>query len=850
MAAPEWTTTAGKLASINEREQYSLTLQASDSDGDNLTYSLIAGTLPPGLDLTPAGIIQGVPFEVATRRLYKFVVRVSDGTNIADRTFSIEIGDADAPVFSTSAGTLDFTDSTRSDYSTVWVLDGSKISYPILATDTDTAAGQELLFDIVDGSLPPGITLTSAGQISGTVKLLDDDMYGPQGGYDNKQYDIANFDPVVFSKSRSKVYEFTVRVSDGATTTTQVNSIQVITADFWRIDNNQITIDGTTYLNSSLTIDLSAFRRPVFKTESNLGTYRHDNALVLQIDVVDFDPLQNALEYSIVDGALPSGISIDTNTGELYGTLPTSAAVTTLYTFTVRAQRTVSSTLKIYNDKEFTLRIIGDIDVGVEFSSPTVIGTLSAGQPSLLSVKAVGVDASRVLTYSVTVGSLPPGITLSPQGNFVGTVDFRDFTIFAENLETYDSGVTSFDRDYTFSVNATDQYRTVSTTKEFTIKVSLPYNYSYGNLSSAGFISQTDQDIFKNIQQDPNINSPATIFRPEDPMFGVPSAAKMLVLAGLQHNTLTNFYAQLQKNHDPKTLYFGDIKTAIAKENGNTVYEVVYIEMKDPLTNKLGQSTSRSVTIRNEVGRIIAGPTVSDDHITADATEYNVQTHSGLSFSISGSKVRFANQLSADLDFITTLYPNAVDNMRLQMKDLGNKEWINLPLWMRTTQEGDLAPLGYKPAVILAYCNPGQSNLVKQRITDKEIEFKNIQYIIDRYQISNPMLTVTPSSFIGDGSTKSYELNELVNEEEIKLTKDGIEIYVQKIMKNLTADVENVVASDTRRSGDFENEFYLTHNTTTNKSSINFTSAPTAGAKFIVSRQPGDKYLVFERKGT
>ena len=91
MAAPEWTTTAGKLASINEREQYSLTLQASDSDGDNLTYSLIAGTLPPGLDLTPAGIIQGVPFEVATRRLYKFVVRVSDGTNIADRTFSIEI---------------------------------------------------------------------------------------------------------------------------------------------------------------------------------------------------------------------------------------------------------------------------------------------------------------------------------------------------------------------------------------------------------------------------------------------------------------------------------------------------------------------------------------------------------------------------------------------------------------------------------------------------------------------------------------------------------------------------------------------------------------------------------------
>ena len=59
--------------------------------------------------------------------------------------------------------------------------------------------------------------------------------------------------------------------------------------------------------------------------------------------------------------------------------------------------------------------------------------------------------------------------------------------------------------------------------------------------------------------------------------------------------------------------------------------------------------------------------------------------------------------------------------MRTQMKSLGNKEWIHLPLWMRTTQTGDLAPLGFKPAIVLAYCKPGKAGLVKQRITDKKV---------------------------------------------------------------------------------------------------------------------------------
>ena len=41
----------------------------------------------------------------------------------------------------------------------------------------------------------------------------------------------------------------------------------------------------------------------------------------------------------------------------------------------------------------------------------------------------------------------------------------------------------------------------------------------------------------------------------------------------------------MEQNHAPKTLYFGDIKTAEAKEDGVVKYEVVYVEMIDTMVN-------------------------------------------------------------------------------------------------------------------------------------------------------------------------------------------------------------------------------------------------------------------------
>ena len=866
MATPVWTTTAGKLASIDEQSAFSLQLEANTSDSTAITYSLIAGSLPTGMSLTSEGLLTGSPAEVAKRTLYTFVVRATAGSAITDRSFTLDVSGADAPSFTTVAGQLNkplstvyttdsssTTDSTLSTADTtgnVTVLDGSYIEYDIVATDTDTAAGQNLVYEVVQGSLPPGVKMTLGGKISGVVELSVDESYGPTGGYDFDAYpdfsalnpddggtstDPQNiYDRTVFSRSRSVNYDFIVRVTDGVSSVDRNFNIFVYTADYWIVSNSQVTVDQTIFTNNAITMDLHTGRPPVFTTESDLGTFRHDNKVLIRIDVSDFDPLQADLEYSITAGALPTGLSIDLQSGEIYGTLPNQSAVEVDYTFTVKANRVVATGLNTFSERTFTMKVVGEIDIGISFTTPAIIGTLTADIPSTLSIEAVTEEANRVLSYSITAGSLPTGITLSDAGNLIGTIDPSDFT---------DST-----RAFTFTVTVSDQYQSAATSQEFTLNINIPYTtVEYGNMTGHA-TSFIDQNIFYSIAQDPNINSPEYIYRPEDNNFGMKLKPNMLMMAGLEAQTLTTFQQQMEQNHAPKTLYFGDLKTAVAKENGVVKYEVVYVDIKDNMVNNKGESVSSSIKLRNAIAKPVLGPRASSTNATTDYEEYEITTDGGLAFSTSGSKVRFANQLSADLGFMETLYPNAVANMRSRMKTLGHKEWTYLPEWMRTTQAGDLAPLGYVMAVPVCYCKPGTSALLKKRIQDKALTLKNIAFTIDRYTVSKSL--VSPITFTADGSTTTFELNEILHEQDI-LVKEGTEIV--HIGDGVTADnnidPSYMTVDGTLRSADHEFGIELSHNTTTKKTTITFTKQVPSSGTIIKVERSNDKYLKFRDKG-
>ncbi len=831
MSTPVWTTTAGKLASIDEQVSYSLQLEANTADSTAITYSVIAGSLPSGMELTSTGLLTGIPAEVSKRTRYTFVVRATAGTTITDRTFYLDIEGADAPTFTTASGQLQLDDSTR--VGLYWILDGSSLSFQVAATDTDTRAGQSLVYEIVQGALPPGVTMSSTGLISGIIQLTEDERYGPQGGY-AEDYDDYVYDRTLYSKSRSINYDFIVRVSDSTSYVEQDNSIFVYTADYWRVSNSEIRADMNEIGGSALTVDFSSNRRPVFKTASDLGTFRHDNAAVIKIDVEDFDPLQADLTYAIQSGAMPSGLSLNVDSGEIYGTLARQAAIETDYTFTIRANRVVSTGINVFTDQIFTMKVVGEIDIGIAFTTPAIIGTLTADIPSILSISVVAEETNRILTYSVTSGSLPTGITLSPLGNLIGTIDPSDFT---------DST-----RAYTFTITVSDQYQSAATSKEFTLNIDIPYTtIEYGNMTghSTSFI---DQNVFFAIAQDPNINSPEYIYRPEDNNFGMKLNPEMLMLAGLQAQTLTTFQQQMEQNHAPKTLYFGDLKTAVAKENNIIKYEVVYLEMTDKLVNNDGTAISSSVSLRTDVAKPMLGPRAGTVNLTTDIDNENITTSSGLSFSTSGSKARYTGNITADLDYMATLYPNAVANMRSRMKTLGHKEWDHLPLWMKTTQSGDLAPLGFVLAVPICYCKAGTSALLKKRITDKGLIFRNIDFIVDRYQVSKSK--VTPAKFTADGSTTTFQLDEIVHEQDI-LVKEGSDIVYTG--SGVTADNNqkptDLTADGELRSADHEYGIELTHNTSTSKTTITFTKEVPSDGAIITVERANDKYLKFRNKG-
>ena len=835
MATPVWTTTAGKIATIDEQVAFSLQLEANTSDSTAITYSVIAGSLPAGMQVTTDGLLTGTPAEVAKRTLYTFVVRATAGTTITDRTFSLDVQGADTPVFTTASGQLQLDDSTS--VGLYWVIDGSSVSLQLEATDSDTRAGQQLVYEIVQGELPPGITMSKSGLISGIVELTDDQRFGVRGGYDgsgNEDEFDGTYDRTVTTRSISKNFDFVVRVSDGTSFVEQNNSIFVYSADFWRVSNTAITIDKTEIDGSPLTMDLSSERRPVFRTGSDLGTFRHDNALVVKIDVEDFDPLQADLEYSIQSGSLPPGVSIDLNSGELYGILSRQSAIEKTYTFTIRANRVISGSLSVFTDQQFTMKVIGEIDIGIAFTTPTAIGTLTADIPSTLSIEAVAEETNRVLNYSVTSGSLPTGITLSPQGNLIGTIDPSDFS---------DST-----RSFTFTVAVSDQYQSAATSKEFTLAIDIPFTtIEYGNMSGHA-TSFIDQNIFYSIAQDPNINSADNIYRPDDTNFGIKLKPDMLMMSGLEAKTLTTFQQQMEQNHAPKTLYFGDLKTAVAKEGTTVKYEVVYLQINDKMENSKGESVARSIALRDAVVKPMLGPRASTMNATSDLIDYEVTTDGGLSFSTSGSKVRFANQLSADLGFIETVYPNAVENMRTRIKSLGHKEWDYLPLWMKTTQSGDLGPLGFVKAVPICYCKPGKSALIKKRIEDKNLEFKNIAFTIDRYVVTKSK--VATETFTGDGSTTSFVVDELIHEEDI-LVKEGTDtVFVgQGVTADNNISPTYLTADGTLRSADHELGITLSHNTTTKKTTITFTKEVPQNGTIIKVERSNDKYLKFRDKG-
>jgi hypothetical protein len=694
-----------------------------------VSYKVISGSLPSGLAIR-GNHITGTPFLVSNNPKFTFCIRASKGTDFADRTFTMNVYTTARPEFITDAGELPIGLGGQ-----LYVLDSTYVDYQLEAYDYNTTTGHPLTYYIADGdgSLPPGLTLSENGLIQGFIEprliisksdgtgTFDASLFDvvafdfgrtPTDGYDSYLYDDVFYDfntPTLQPKSLSANYQFKVTLSDGVNLTQRVFRIFVVGTDEFHADST--TLGG---LAGDFNADASFVRTPVWITGSMLGAFRANNYITIPMAL--YDP--SDVEFDIVDATkLPPGLQFDANTGDLYGVVPYQPSVTKSYSFTITATRLLGND-SVTTSKIFTIIILGTINSEIVWNTPNNLGSIPANYISTLAVSAKSNIADDVIVFELTSGSLPVGLTLNVDGEIIGTPNqFYDrvtgqlgLTTFDNGGTTFDHGTTTFERKYTFGITAKNQYGYSAVTRTFTVTITEPNTTTYSNITTKPMLIPSQRLLWHDFINNTSIFTPTSIYRPNDKNFGLQPNLTMLVYAGIETEVAAAYVGAMGLNHKKKRFQFGSVKKAIANDpvTHNAVYEVVYIQMVDPLEpNGLHLPTMVKSTVRNKDTVTI------DENISIDSTGYLIS--------------------SPNTD---EYFPNSISNWRDRLSKVGLNERNYLPLWMRSVSDGQKEELGYTLAIPLCFCKPGTADTIMIAIKLSGFDFKAIDYTIDRYTIN------------------------------------------------------------------------------------------------------------------
>ena len=777
MTAPVWVTPPGDLGTVVEGEFYQVQLNADNAD----TYSYLAGVLPVGIRVTQYGVlegnpknydfIQGVPIEVAQDVKSKFIVRATsaDGT-VADRVFEMTVTGQDAPVIDTTPA------SALGAY-----FDGDRVDVQLTATDPDPQ--DVLTWSYQSGELPSGITVSTTGRISGYLDPFADVDGTP--GFDATNFDMSEWD--FRTKAVNKNYEWVTQVSDSKEFDIKTYSLYAVSRNIVTADMDIVSADNVASSNTNTTIDqlLDAsqtnLRVPALLTESTgLGRVGHDNRYNFQFVGKDFDG--DSIDYVLDSGSLPTGLSLDTQSGWLTGTIPNFNATETNFTFGIKVRKR-DNIEYVSSATSFTMTVVGDVDSTVswpesdmtittgEQSQLDVIATISDGRPVQYELKS---GSTKVLagnfvvgeTYTIvsagstdfisigsadnTVGTiftatgtgsgsgtaslgtnqLPQGLRLNEDGLIVGRVSFENM-MFDTGTTTFDianlyTSETTFEQVYSFVVRVYSADGVVDTYKKFTITLNANSDKPYESLYARALPAQAKRDIYDTLVQNNDDIPSEDVYRASDYAFGVQTDLRTVIAAGLAPVPETDYVEAMSKNFWNNTFRFGAFKTARALNTDGTVkYEVVYVELVD---NKQGI---------DPVSGLSGSPALRQDVRSNTSTWTNP-----LVVSETMPDVSHGHYLASQgNDYY--VYPNSIENMRDRLKtDIGYAvlERKVLPDWMQDKQADDTV-LGWTLAAPVVYCKPGTSAKIKYRLEERvktaSLDLKKISFEVDRFILDN-----------------------------------------------------------------------------------------------------------------
>ena len=438
------------------------------------------------------------------------------------------------------------------------------------------------------------------------------------------------------------------------------------------------------------------------------------------------------------DSVIPPGMQFDQNTSEVFGVVPYQTAITKEYKFTVTATRFSDRNEKAYSKRTFTVQILGEIDSVMTWNSPIDLGSVGANFISTLAISASSTIADSAILYVLESGYLPPGLTLELDGEIVGKVQ-QFGTITNPGIITFDSGdllldsgSTTIDKEYIFTVQARDILSYSAISRTFILKIDTPNDRLYSNLVVRPFLKQSQRDLYREFITDSSIFTIKSIYRPSDNNFGIQNDIKMLVFAGIETKSAAEVVSVLGRNHKTKKFKTGNVKKALAKLPGtNTVvYEVIYVEIIDPLENGKMSLPEIILTSPNNIPITIDQNNNYYDGLFNQDSQF---WHPADPFSVSID----SNAVYAGDPGTSIKHPASIALWRKRIRSLGLKERNYLPLWMRTVQEGEVQELDYVKAVPLCYCKPGMADDIILNIKNRNFDFKQIDFVIDRYIIDS-----------------------------------------------------------------------------------------------------------------
>lgn len=396
----------------------------------------------------------------------------------------------------------------------------------------------------------------------------------------------------------------------------------------------------------------------------------------------------------------PSYFKLNTSTGVLYATLPYQTAYNKDYDFTVRMIKTKAGTTStVVNNKTFKLIVKGEVENNIRFITTSSVGSLTPGEQSELAIIAEHENNPLSIQYKLISGDLPPGLTLGRDGSIQGKVSYGSGTYI--DLEDYgynkfllDQGTTTIDKNYYFTVQATDAYLQSGIIKEFYISIEEGDLTEYTRLYAKPFLKQNQRDYFKEFLENSYVFDRSLLYRINDPNFGVQRDIKLFIEHGLEKTNIHNYFDAFWKYFYNKKFYFGDVKYAKANNNrGEYIYDVVYIDIIDTFQNEQKVSIPRSVITGNQT--------------------------------------------------IKTVYPNSVENWRVSLESIKllgepiKTDEYHMPKFMRTIQDSEYIPLGFILALPLCYVTPGNGETVIKRIKINGFNFTNIDFEVDRLVVED-----------------------------------------------------------------------------------------------------------------